>query len=166
MSGNSDCRFTTTNSLLAEFIAGLKRKAISPVLATVVLIAMTLISAIAVSGFVFGLFGTFTSTAQVQAQFTSCNGAGNTCTLTLYNSGTSNVSIFTTAGCATVNYGGTTAQAASCAGAGGKTTVPAGGSLVVTITAPGNFNEVSGTQLSGSVLLGNSAEALFAGTFA
>jgi hypothetical protein len=136
------------------------------VLATVVLLAMTLISAIAVSGFVFGLFGTFTSTAQVQAQYTSCNGAGNTCTLTMYNSGSSNVSIFTTAGCATLNYAGITAQAASCAGAGGVTKVVAGSSLVLTITAPSNFNQVSGSQITGFVRLSNGAEALFSGTFA
>jgi len=141
----------------------LKRKAISPVLATVVLIAMTLISAIAVSGFVFGLFGTFTSSPEVQAQFTSCNGAGNTCTVTLYNSGSSNVSIFSGAGCATVTYGGITAEATSCASAGGK--VVAGSSLVVTITVASNFNEPTGSQLTGSVALSNSAEALFSGTF-
>ncbi len=41
------------------------RKAISPVLATVILIAITLIAAIAIAGFVFGLFGSFTSNAQV-----------------------------------------------------------------------------------------------------
>ena len=45
---------------------GRKRKAISPVLATVILIAITLIAAIAVAGFVFGLFGSFTSSATVQ----------------------------------------------------------------------------------------------------
>ena len=47
------------------------RKATSPVLATVILIAITLIAAIAISGFVVGLFGTLTSTAQV-----TCTGLG------------------------------------------------------------------------------------------
>jgi flagellin-like protein len=143
----------------------MKRKAISPVLATVVLIAMTLISAISVSGFIFGLFGSFTSTAQVQAQFTSCNGTGNTCTLTMYNSGTSNVNIFTAQGCASVTYAGTTVLASTCSGPLGAVKVGAGSSLVVTITLPGNFNQVSGAQVTGSVNLSNSAVVIFAGTF-
>ncbi|MEM3684998.1 MAG: type IV pilin N-terminal domain-containing protein [Conexivisphaerales archaeon] len=42
-----------------------KKKAISPVIATVILIAITLIAAVAIGGFVFGLFGSFTSSAQV-----------------------------------------------------------------------------------------------------
>jgi flagellin-like protein len=147
-------------------ISPLKRKAISPVLATVVLIAMTLTSAIAVSGFVFGLFGSFTSTAQVQAQYTSCVGAGKVCTLTMYNSGSSNVNIFTGPGCASVSYGGTSVLAASCTGAGNLVKVGAGGSLVVTVTMPANFNQASGNQVTGSIHLSNGAEALFSGTFA
>ncbi|MEM3804287.1 MAG: type IV pilin N-terminal domain-containing protein [Conexivisphaerales archaeon] len=42
-----------------------KKRAISPVIATVILIAITLIAAVAIGGFVFGLFGSFTSSAQV-----------------------------------------------------------------------------------------------------
>jgi len=55
-----------------------KRKAISPVLATVILIAITLIAAIAVAGFVFGLFGTFTSSAtlSIQAGTVICSKTG------------------------------------------------------------------------------------------
>lgn len=37
------------------------RKGINPVAATVILIAITLTAAIAIAGFVFGLFGSFTS---------------------------------------------------------------------------------------------------------
>ena len=36
------------------------RSGISPILATVILIAITLIAAVAIAGFVFGLFGSFT----------------------------------------------------------------------------------------------------------
>jgi len=69
-----------------------RRKAISPVLATVILIAITLIAAIAVAGFVFGLFGSFTSTAHVMASVASCTTvSGNlVCTLTVQNTGTAN----------------------------------------------------------------------------
>lgn len=70
---------------------GKKRKAISPVLATVILIAITLIAAIAVAGFVFGLFGSFTSTPQLQATNVVCGTTGTaaavTCTFSLTNSG-------------------------------------------------------------------------------
>jgi flagellin-like protein len=45
----------------------LRRKAISPIIATVILIAITLIAAIAIAGFVFGLFGSFSASAQVSA---------------------------------------------------------------------------------------------------
>src|SRR5271157_1307332 len=69
------------------------RKGISPVLATVILIAITLIAAIAVAGFVFGLFGSFTSSATVTAQVTSCTSATGICDVTLTNTGTSNVAI-------------------------------------------------------------------------
>jgi flagellin-like protein len=52
------------------------RKAISPVLATVILIAITLIAAIAIAGFVFGLFGSFTSSPQLTASPASCGESG------------------------------------------------------------------------------------------
>ncbi len=142
----------------------MKRKGISPVLATVILIAMTIVSAISVSGFVFGLYGSFTSNALVQAQFTSCDGAGTTCTLTLYNSGTSNANIYTGSGCATVTYSGTTVLASACSGEPGPT-IPAGASLTVTITVPSTFNVASGSQVTGSIHLSNSAIVLFSGTF-
>ena len=111
-----------------------RRKAISPVLATVVLIAMTLISAISVSGFVFGLFGNFTSSAQVQAQLASCGKSGNACPPTLYNSGSGNAAIYNGASCATLTYLGQTVKATSCTGGSGSTVV-GGSSLTVTLTS-------------------------------
>ncbi len=141
-----------------------RRKAVSPVLATVVLVAMTLISAISIGGFVFGLFGGFTTTAQVQAQVTSCGKSGNTCTLTLYNSGSGNAAIFTGASCATLKYSGQTVLATSCTGGSGSTVV-GGSSLTVTLTFASTFNAVSGTQLSGWISINNGAQALFSGTF-
>jgi len=74
-----------------------QRKAISPVLATVILIAITLIAAIAIAGFVFGLFGSFTSSAQVTASAITCstNPANHTafCELNVMNTGTSNAAV-------------------------------------------------------------------------
>src|SRR5208337_978130 len=75
-----------------------KRKAISPVLATVILIAITLIAAIAVAGFVFGLFGTFTSSAtlSINSSTVVCTvplaGVG-TCTMTVDNTGSGATSL-------------------------------------------------------------------------
>jgi len=76
-----------------------RRKAISPVLATVILIAITLIAAIAIAGFVFGLFGTFTSGANLQLSIVTCNhtggGAGTAgyCQLSITNTGGASGSI-------------------------------------------------------------------------
>ncbi|MGD0318913.1 MAG: archaellin/type IV pilin N-terminal domain-containing protein [Nitrososphaerales archaeon] len=86
--------------------SGKKRKAISPVLATVILIAITLIAAIAVAGFVFGLFGTFTSSATltINSATVSCTvptlAGVSTCTMDVVNTGSGSTSI-TSAGPAT-----------------------------------------------------------------
>ncbi|MDG6919875.1 MAG: type IV pilin [Nitrososphaerota archaeon] len=70
-----------------------QRKGISPVIATVILIAITLIAAIAIAGFVFGLFGSFTSTARVSGTATCASGTALSCTLTLSNTGTAATTI-------------------------------------------------------------------------
>ncbi|MGD0396477.1 MAG: archaellin/type IV pilin N-terminal domain-containing protein [Nitrososphaerales archaeon] len=67
--------------------SGKKRKAISPVLATVILIAITLIAAIAVAGFVFGLFGSFTSSPNLTATAVTCSISGKDCSVTIQNTG-------------------------------------------------------------------------------
>jgi flagellin-like protein len=94
------------------------RKAISPILATVILIAITLIAAIAVAGFAFGLFGNFTSSAQVSAAVTSCSISTGICSVTLTNTGTSNANVLA---CAVQDTG-----APLTGVVGGLTTVPAG----------------------------------------
>src|SRR5271169_3542280 len=42
------------------------RKAISPIIATVLIIAVTLIAAVAIGGFVFGIFGSSSNSGEVQ----------------------------------------------------------------------------------------------------
>jgi len=88
-----------------------RRKAISPVLATVILIAITLIAAIAIAGFVFGLFGTFTSGATLQLSVVSCvhgpggNAAGSGyCLLNITNTGGASGSV---TGCSIYGTAGT-----------------------------------------------------------
>src|SRR5437870_10723917 len=41
------------------------RRAISPIVATVLIVAVTLVASVAIAGFVFGVFGTSTNSAQV-----------------------------------------------------------------------------------------------------
>ncbi|MDG6974340.1 MAG: type IV pilin N-terminal domain-containing protein, partial [Nitrososphaerota archaeon] len=47
-------------------ISGRQRKGISPIIATVLIIAATLIAFAAVAGYIFGLFGSSTKSAQAQ----------------------------------------------------------------------------------------------------
>jgi flagellin-like protein len=139
------------------------RKGITPVLATVILIAMTLISAISLGGFVFGLFGSFTSNAVVSAQFYSCTSTGTTCTLTLYNSGSADTTISTGPACVVLVYGGQTVDATSCTAT--SSTVVAGSSLAITANFATSFGAISGQVLTGHMLLGDNSIVQFSGTF-
>jgi flagellin-like protein len=147
-----------------------KRKAISPVLATVILIAITLIAAIAIAGFVFGLFGTFTSTAQVSANVVTCNhttgGAGGTlayCQITLTNTGNSAATPQTCSFTGS-NAGGVGTLASTKAGA-----AYAGGAISpgtpVTAYCIAGVAATAGTQATGAVGLSNGGSALFTSTF-
>jgi len=143
------------------------RKAISPVLATVILIAITLIAAIAIAGFVFGLFGSFTSSAQVSAQVTSCTHAAGAapyamiCTVTLTNTGTSNTRVTA----CSINVNGA-AQAGTMSGAGPN--VNAGTTLAGYIcTTTGTFaaEPSVGSQAVGSLAMSNGASVPFSGVW-
>ena len=136
------------------------RKAISPVLATVILIAITLIAAIAIAGFVFGLFGSFTSSAQVSAQVTACSISGKVCTLTLTNTGTSNA---VANACSIQDQG-----VASAGNVGGTTSFPAGQTatgFTCTIAPTGGVHSVAGSQVVGSISLSNGANVPFTGVW-
>jgi len=140
-----------------------KRKAISPVLATVILIAITLIAAIAIAGFVFGLFGSFTKTAQVSASVTSCvwtAGTGEVCTLSMINSGTSN----TNANACTMTYGGATYAGT----VGGTTKLTAGTTVSTTCTASSSaptsaVDAGAGTAIVGAVSTSNGGQVPWTG---
>jgi len=136
------------------------KTAISPILATVLLIAITLIAAVAVGGFVFGLFGTFTSTAQVSAGTVTCSGTPEVCTLALQNTGSGNTAI---TGVCELNFAGGSYASAAALVTG---SLKAGSSATVTCTGPPSQHAVAGTQVTGYVTLGNGAEVLFAGTAA
>jgi len=142
------------------------RKAISPVLATVILIAITLIAAVAIAGFVFGLFGSFTSTAQVQASVTNCSYTGTSptgteaCNLVLTNSGSANT--MATASCS-LTYGGST-HIGTTSGAAYTTGIPAGQTALAICTGAAGAAPTVGAQISGSVILTNGGNALFSAT--
>jgi flagellin-like protein len=148
-----------------------RRRAISPVLATVILIAITLIAAIAIAGFVFGLFGSFTSSARVSqlsvnvAHPTAANplvyacaaapGAGNY--IGLSNTGTSNVNVMTIS----LTYGGNTYTSTQV-----TCPVNAGSTEYLTIAANAlGGTAVAGQAYTGSVSMSNSGAVPITGTF-
>jgi len=135
-----------------------KRKAISPVLATVILIAITLIAAIAIAGFVFGLFGTFTKTATVVGSTVSCTDAAGVCQVTLTDTGNANTA---TAGTCTESYGGSTYPGVITHG--GPIT-SGGAGVTVTCTPTGGAALIGGELVTGSVALTNGGSVLFSGT--
>jgi len=145
-----------------------RRKAISPVLATVILIAITLIAAIAIAGFVFGLFGSFTSSARVQAVYASLSHTtGPAGYVTFQNTGTSNTNVnsisITYAGATCNPFSGPAASPTATA----AVTITAGASAVTvyiaqnTCTAPAS----AGISFVGSAALSNGGQVPFSGVF-
>jgi archaeal type IV pilus assembly protein PilA len=144
-----------------------KKKAISPVLATVILIAITLIAAIAVAGFVFGLFGSFTSSARVSVTSATLihgiTAVTPTGTITALNTGTSNTNV----NGISLTYGGQTCTPA-IAGAPPGVPITAGAApgTTMTVTAGGcTVASTSGEAFSGSLSLANGGQAPFTGNF-
>jgi len=137
---------------------GRKRKAISPVLATVILIAITLIAAIAVAGFVFGLFGSFTSSATVQVTYNSIGHAITSGTINAQNTGTSNTNLNSLS----ITYGGVT-----CAPTYAVTNpLTAGATTAITISALGTCAAgVAGQAYTGTLYLSNGGQVPFSGQF-
>jgi flagellin-like protein len=142
-----------------------KKKAISPILATVILIAITLIAAVAIAGFVFGLFGSFTASARVSVISANCAigpiaAPTYICSLSFSNTGNAATTI---TGCSFTGAGGGlgTLDPLSIPIAAGATesgTCTAGVTLIA--LAPS-----AGTSVSGSASLGNGGSALFAATW-
>ena len=149
-------------------ISGRQRNAISPIVATVLIVAATLIAFAAVAGYVFGIFGGAANTANVQVTgvVLHLNAAGS---ISLSNSGTANTQVAAAAPM-TLNYGGGSCNYAT---SGGPTTITAGGAAVsVVVPAPGapavycaGFTAVAGQSFTGSISLTNGASATFTGSF-
>jgi flagellin-like protein len=156
------------------------RWGISPIIATVLIIAVTLIAAVAIGGFVFGIFGSASQTANVQvttvtapaADFvTSGGGTSFTCGTT---AGSGPYLVVTNTGTAAGTVTGITltwagannayTPPATCeVGAAGSTTATTYLNLPPSsaITAPAT----TGQTFQGYVTLSNGAQVLFTGTF-
>lgn len=149
-----------------------QRRAISPIIATVLIIAVTLVAAVAIGGFVFGLFGASASTAQVQATaaiisstVTSAQTGSVSCAssapsnnfVTLFNQGTAS----TTINLVVVQFGGTTMTVAPTGTCG----VTAGSTLYLSIGSVTGATPVKGVQFTGFAGATNGAQVVFAGAF-
>jgi len=107
------------------------KKGISPVIATIILIAITIVIAIAVAAWVFGLFKSYTGgpAVTINAAQSSCKGGSpGSCSLVVSNQGGNSVSIVG----ATVNGQTAIVAAASCASASASAIVTVSAGAVAT----------------------------------
>ena len=158
-----------------------QRKAISPIIATVLIIAVTLIASVAVGGFIFGVFGQAQNSAQIAVTgaaltavgFGTGTGGSVTCVtaspatpyLTLTNTGTGNAAVASI----TITWAGADnafplAASATCvigaAGTASATTYAEFSGLPL-VTTPAD----KGQAFTGTVTLTNGAQLLFSGTW-
>ena len=157
------------------------RKAISPIIATVLIIAVTLIASVAIGGFVFGIFGQAQNSAQIavtgEALTAAGFGTGTSGTITCVTSGQSTPYITLTntgsgsAALATITltwagsnnaFGLTTAGTCSIGAAG---TVSATTYAEFVGTPKVSFLPTAGQDYTGTVTLTNGAQLLFTGTW-
>ena len=164
-----------------------QRKAISPIIATVLIIAVTLIASVAIGGFVFGIFAqgqnsalvAVTGTSLLAVDFTATAGVTTfSCVtaapaipyLTVTNTGSGSAAIATVS----ITWAGTNnafSAAATCnIGASGTTSATsyldfvaaAGGNH---LTATGATSAVAGQSYTGTITLTNGAQLLYTGTW-
>jgi len=155
------------------------REAISPIVATVLIVAVTLVASVAIAGFIFGVFGSSTNSAQVAVtaaflkagdflltnagtSFTCGNPAGSF--VTLSNTGTAGTSVTG----AVINWGGQTNSFVLATGSactlGSSGCVCATQSLLFASSKLG-INAVSGGTFTGTVTLASGAVLIFTGQF-
>ena len=92
------------------------RLAISPVIASIILIAVTIAIGVAIAGFTFGIFGTYSSTPNIKLESASLHTNG-TLALTFNNVGPASMSVKSiTAGVLTATLTGTTSIPPNSAG--------------------------------------------------
>jgi len=157
-----------------------KRRAISPIIATVLIIAVTLIASVAIGGFVFGIFAqgqnsaqvAVTGTALLALNFLSTN-AGKTFTcassssaayLTLTNTGSGSASVATISLTWAGGNSAYTLLSGTCnIGASGSTSATT--YLVFPASTKITPSAISGQAYTGTVTLSNGAQLLLTGTW-
>ncbi|MBI2185033.1 MAG: hypothetical protein HYU39_08765 [Thaumarchaeota archaeon] len=157
------------------------RSGISPIIATVIIVAATLVAGVAVGGFVFGVFSTQTATAQVSSSSTSinsgaagtnfqirCLATGSVGSIVLRNTGVSNATVTDI----TIQYGSqsytatnTTAAFSTFTGAGtGCGIINSGGTSTIYIRDRPLIAS-SGQAYIGEALLNDGSRVQFTGKF-
>ena len=155
------------------------RRAVSPIIATVLIIAVTLIASVAIGGFVFGIFAqgqnsaqvAVTGTALLAADFLStggtstftCASASSLAYLTLTNTGTGSASVATIS----ITWAGAN-KAYSVSGAcniGASGSTSATTYLIFPVTTQITPSAIAGQVYTGTVTLSNGAQLLMTGTW-
>ena len=158
-----------------------QRRAISPIIATVLIIAVTLIAAVAIGGFVFGIFGTASQSAQVSVTGTSIaaanfgTGTAGTITcvttapavpyITLANTGTASAQVtgVTITWAGANNAYALTAATTCTVGAAGAASATTYAQFIATPKV--TIAPVQGQAYSGTATLSNGAIILFTGNW-
>jgi len=140
------------------------RNAISPVISTVLIISVTLVSAVSVGGFVFGVFGSSSNSARIQVTGISLVGetlaAGtNSATPTCATSPAANSVIITNTGTVPAS-----ATLISITFGGSVYTFPITGACIVTAAGKLSGNPLSITMAATDLVAGATSGATFTGT--
>ena len=157
-----------------------QRRAISPIIATVLIIAVTLIAAVAIGGFVFGIFGSSSNSGEIQVtgialvasvesssagDTVSCQITSAANSLTLTNTGTAAASVTAVS----ITFGGVvysyTVSGCTVTPAGEAGAAAAGNPLTLILTGDQITSASSGASYTGTVTMSNGAILIFAGTF-
>ncbi len=128
---------------------GTRRKSgISPVIATIILIAITIVIAVAVAGWVFGLFGSYSKNQplSILAASSTCTSSGSgSCTITLQNTAGNSISVIS----ASINGKPATLGGTTVVSAGSTAAVALSG---VTITSGDTYNIELGLSNGGTLV--------------
>jgi len=123
------------------------KKGISPVIATIILIAITIVIAIAVAAWVFGLFKSYSGNANgvtILSGVSSCSSSNNQCIIVLSNQGSNSVSVI-----------GASVNGQQVSVTGSALTVTANGQLTIHLTALPTIS--AGQTLNIAIALNNGA---------
>ena len=141
-------------------ISGQRRKAISPIVATVLIIAATLIAFAAVLGYIFGIFGSAASKANVTISTETSIAHGTVSAFNVYfiNSGTANTAVAS----GTITYGGS----APCAiTPGAANTITAGSTSTVAFTDSCSTLASAGESYTLAIVTADGTTIPYTGTF-